>query len=76
MNIINNVEYMSIQNNRANESYNYINDSTLMKKVEYAQQDTDMSLRPCPDFADIVSIISQQDQSKTTDNQSIADQRK
>jgi hypothetical protein len=42
-----------------NESYNHINDSTLMKKVatgvDQAQRDNYMSLRPCPDFADIVS---------------------
>lgn len=57
MNIINNAEYMSIQNRAMNESYNYINDSTLMKKVEHAQRE-EISLRPCPDFADIVSIIS------------------
>lgn len=74
MNKINNVEYQSVKNVvRTDDSYQYINNSTLMKKVDGAPQEADASMRPCPDFADIVSIISQQDQSKNTESLSIAE---
>ena len=42
--------------------YHLINDSTIMKKIEMQQlnESREGQLRQCQDFADIVSIVSQE----------------